>query len=158
MQSINTKRRDFLGVIIAATASALLLPVRAVAALWNKAAFDAIKLDDAAKNLAINAEIPSKDIEIIAPNRAENGAIVQIEVTSRIPNTEAIAVFVEKNPTALIGNFMFSQYQENNLGAMPQIVTRIKMAETSDIKIIVKAGSQYFTASKNVIVLESGCD
>ena len=152
MQSINSKRRVFLGVIIAATASALLLPLRAVAALWNKAAFDAIKLDDAAKNLAINAEIPSKDIEIIAPDRAENGAIVQIEVTSRIPNSEAIAVFVEKNPTALIGNFMFAN------GALPQIITRIKMAETSDIKIIVKAGSQYFTASKNVIVLESGCD
>ena len=152
MQSINTKRRDFLGVILAATASALLLPLRAVAAIWNKAAFDAIKLDDAAKNLAINAEIPSKDIEIIAPNRAENGAIVQIEITSRIPNTEAIAVFVEKNPTALIGNFMFSN------GAMPQIVTRIKMAETSDIKIIVKAGNQYYSNAKNVIVLESGCD
>lgn len=158
MQSINTKRRDFLGAIIAATASALLLPLRAVAALWNKAAFDAIKLDDAAKNLAINAEIPSKDIEIIAPDRAENGAIVQIEITSRIPNTEAIAVFVEKNPTALIGNFMFSQYQENNLGALPKIVTRIKMAETSDIKIIVKAGNQYYSNAKNVIVLESGCD
>ena len=152
MQSINTKRRAFLGVIMAATATALLLPLRAVAAIWNKAAFDAIKLDEATKNLAINAEIPSKDIEITAPDRAENGAIVQLEVTSRIPNTEAIAVFVEKNPTALIGNFMFSN------GAMPQIVTRIKMAETSDIKIIVKAGNQYYTSAKNVIVLESGCD
>lgn len=152
MQSINSKRRDFLGAILAATATTLLLPLRAVAALWNKAAFDAVKLDDAAKNLAINGEIPSKDIEIIAPDRAENGAIVQLEVTSRIPNTEAIAVFVEKNPTALIGNFMFSN------GAMPQIVTRIKMAETSDIKIIVKAGNQYYSNAKNVVVLESGCD
>ena len=137
---------------MASTATVLLLPLRAVAAIWNKAAFDSIKLDEATKNLAINAEIPSKDIEIIAPNRAENGAIVQIEITSRIPNTEAIAVFVEKNPTALIGNFMFSN------GAMPQIVTRIKMAETSDIKIIVKAGNQYYSNAKNVIVLESGCD
>ena len=152
MQPINSKRRDFLGVILAATASALLLPLRAVAAIWNKAAFDAIKLNDATKNLAINAETPSKDIEIIAPDRAENGAIVQLEITSRIPNTEAIAVFVEKNPTALIGNFMFSN------GALPQIVTRIKMAETSDIKIIVKAGNQYYSNAKNVVVLESGCD
>ena len=152
MQSINSKRRDFLGVILAATATALLLPLRAVAALWNKAAFDAVKLDEATKNLAINGEIPSKDIEIIAPDRAENGAIVQLEVISRISNTEAIAVFVEKNPTALIGNFMFSN------GAMPQIVTRIKMAETSDIKIIVKVGNQYYSNAKNVVVLESGCD
>lgn len=152
MQPLNSKRRQFLGLISATLATALLLPLRAIAAVWNKAAFEAEKLDEATKNLAINGEIPSNDIEIIAPTRAENGAIVQVEVTSRIPNTEAIAVFVEKNPTALIGNFMFTN------GALPQIVTRIKMAETSDIKIIVKAGSQYFTASKNVIVLESGCD
>ena len=152
MQPINSKRRQFLGLISASLTTALLLPIRAMAAIWNKAAFDAIKLDDAIKNLEINAEIPSKDIEIIAPDRAENGAIVQLEITSRIPNTEAIAVFVEKNPTALIGNFMFSN------GAMPQIVTRIKMAETSDIKIIVKAGNQYYSNAKNVIVLESGCD
>jgi len=145
------QRRNFLGVIMAASATALLLPLRAMAAVWNKAAFEANKLNEAEKGLAINGEIPSKDIEIVAPDRAENGAIVQLEVNSRIPNTEAIAVFVEKNPTALIGNFMFSN------GALPQIVTRIKMAETSDIKIIVKAGSQYFTASKNVVVLENGC-
>lgn len=145
------QRRDFLGLILAGSATALLLPLRAVAAIWNKAAFDAIKLSEAEKSLAINGEILSKDIEITAPDKAENGAIVQLEVTCRIANTEAIAVFVEKNPTALIGNFMFSN------GAIPQIVTRIKMAETSDIKIIVKAGDQYFTASKNVVVLENGC-
>jgi sulfur-oxidizing protein SoxY len=146
------QRRYFLGTIMAAAASALLLPLRAVAAIWNKAAFDAEKLEEATKNLAINSEIPSKDIEIIAPDKAENGAIVQVEITSRIPNTEAIAVFVEKNPTALIGNFMFAN------GALPYLVTRIKMAETSDIKIIVKVGDQYYSNTKHVIVLESGCD
>ncbi len=145
------QRRAFLSAILIGTATALLLPLRAIAAAWNKAAFAAIKLEEAERNLAIDGEILSKDIEIIAPDKAENGAIVQLAVTCRIANTEAIAVFVEKNPTALIGNFMFSN------GAMPQIVTRIKMAETSDIKIIVKAGEQYFTASKNVVVLENGC-
>ena len=152
MQAENSKRRQLLGLISTSLATALLLPLRAVAAVWNKAAFEASKLDEATKNLAIKAEIPSQDIEIIAPDRAENGAIVQIEITSNIPSTEAIAVFVEKNPTALIGNFMFSN------GAVPQIITRIKMAETSDIKIIVKAGNRYYSNTKNVIVLESGCD
>lgn len=151
MRLVNLKRRDFLGVLGVSLGGALLLPLRAVAAVWNKAAFEAIKLQEAEKSLAINGEIPSKDIEIIAPDKAENGAIVQLEILSRIPNTEAIAIFVEKNPTALIGNFMFS----NN--AQPKIITRIKMAETSDIKIIVKAGNQYFTASKYVVVLENGC-
>ena len=152
MQSINSKRRQFLGLISSSLATALLLPFRAMAAIWNKAAFEAEKLEDATKNLAINGEISSQEIVITAPERAENGAIVQLEVLSRIPNTEAIAVFVDKNPTALIGNFMFAN------GALSQIVTRIKMAETSEIKIIVKAGEKYYSNKKNVIVLESGCD
>jgi sulfur-oxidizing protein SoxY len=151
MKAVNLKRRQFLGAITIGLGAACLLPCRALAALWNRAAFEAIKLEEAQKSLEINGEILSKDIEIIAPDKAENGAIVQVEITSRIANTEAIAIFVEKNPTALIGNYMFSN------GALPQIITRIKMAETSDVKIIVKSGDQYFTASKNVVVLENGC-
>ena len=147
----NIKRRRFLGIVLAGSASALLLPFRAMAAIWNKAAFEANQIDSAQKNLGVNDELHSKEIEIIAPERAENGAIVQVEIKSHIANTEAIAVFVEKNPTALIGNYMFTN------GALPHIVTRIKMAETSDIKIVVKAGHQYYTNTKNVLVLESGC-
>jgi len=142
------KRRSFLGFSIA---SLLLVPLNALAAVWNKVAFQADNVVDAGAGLSINNEIASKDIEITAPSHAENGAIVQVAVHSHIPNTEAIAVFVDKNPTALITNTMFNQ------GALPQMVTRIKMAETADIKIIVKSGERYFTASKKVTVLENGC-
>lgn len=142
------RRRDFLlGLLV----TAVLMPVKAFAALWNRAAFESVQLNDAAKYLNINAAIPSADIEIIAPDRAENGAVVQVEVKSNIANTEAIAILVEKNPTPLIANFMFSN------GAEPFVVTRIKMAETSDIKVVVKAGAQYYTHAKNVVVLENGC-
>lgn len=142
------QRRDFLLGMLTMIA---LMPIKALAALWNKAAFESVQLDAATRHLNIAAEIPSKDIEIIAPDRAENGAIVQVEVKSNIANTEAIAILVEKNPTPLIANFMFSN------GAEPFVVTRIKMAETSDIKVVVKVGQQYFTHAKNVVVLENGC-
>jgi len=142
------QRRNFLLGVAALIA---LLPARVLAALWNKSAFESVRLNDASRYLDIDAEIPSADIQIIAPDRAENGAIVQVEVKSGIVNTEAIAIFVEKNPTPLIANFIFSN------GAEPYVVTRIKMAETSDIKIVVKAGDRYFTNVKNVVVLENGC-
>ncbi|MFW5432457.1 MAG: thiosulfate oxidation carrier complex protein SoxZ [Methylophilaceae bacterium] len=142
------KRRAFLELSFAA---ALLIPMRAVAAIWNKAAFDATNIEAAENGLSIANEIPSNEIEITAPSHAENGAIVQVAVNSRIPNTEAIAILVDKNPTALIGNYMFSN------GALPNMVTRIKMAETSDVKVIVKVGNQYFSAIKNIQVLENGC-
>jgi len=142
------QRRSFLLGMLTLIA---LAPVKIWAALWNKTAFEAVKINDATRSLNISAEIPTQDIVIIAPDRAENGAIVQVEVHSKIENTEAIAILVEHNPTPLIANFMFSN------GAEPFVITRIKMAETSDLKIIVKSGTQYFTRSKNIIVLENGC-
>lgn len=142
------RRRDFL---LSLFSSIILVPINALAALWNKPAFEATQLADATKHLTIDAEIISLDIKIIAPERAESGAVVPVEVISNIANTEAIAILVEKNPTPLIANFMFSN------GAEPYVVTRIKMAETSEIKVIVKAGNQYFTQVKSVVVLENGC-
>lgn len=154
------QRREFLTALTSALAAAM-LPINALAGLlnqtWNTTAFEATKLVEAIKGLNISTETPSRDIEpsknidIVAPDRAENGAVVQIEITSNIANTESIAVLVEHNPTPLIGTFSFSN------GALPFVITRIKMAEDSDLKVIVKAGGQYFTASKKVVVLENGC-
>lgn len=146
------QRRSFLQLLLGVTATLLLAPASALAALWNKAAFESSTLSGALQGLQIPRETASADIEIIAPDRAENGAVVQVEVRSRIPNTEAIAILAEKNPTPLIANFMFSN------GAEPFVITRIKMAETSDIQAIVKVGDQYFKASKRVEVLENGCN
>ena len=158
------QRREFLtlltGVLVAA-----MLPINTLAGLlnqtwnkaWNKTAFEATKLDKAIKGLNISTETPSKDIEpsknidIVAPDRAENGAVVQIEISSNIKNTESITVLVEHNPTPLIGTFNFSN------GALPFVITRIKMAEDSDVKVIVKAEGKFFANSKKVIVLENGC-
>lgn len=146
------KRRAFLQGLMGMTAVMLLAPVRAFAAVWNSAAFQSKDVQGALAGMEIPAEIPSDDIEIIAPDRAENGAVVQVEVRSRIPNTEAIAIMAEKNPTPLIANFMFSN------GAEPFVVTRIKMAETADLHAIIKAGDKYYVAKRNVEVLENGCN
>jgi sulfur-oxidizing protein SoxY len=146
------QRREFLKIFGGVGSLLLLVPIRALAAIWNKAAFESDNVQGALQGLDIPAEIPSTDIEIIAPERAENGAVVQVEVRSCIPNTEAIAILVEKNPTPLIANFMFSN------GAEPFVITRIKMAETSDIQAIVKSGDKYYVAKRSVEVLENGCN
>jgi sulfur-oxidizing protein SoxY len=146
------QRRAFLQCLAGLSVMALLVPLRAVAALWNRTAFESKDVQGALAGLEVPTEIPSEDIEIIAPERAENGAVVQVEVRSRIPGTEAIAILAEKNPTPLIANFMFSH------GAEPFVITRIKMAETSHIQAIVKSGDQYYIAKRMVEVLENGCD
>jgi multidrug efflux pump subunit AcrA (membrane-fusion protein) len=57
------------------------------AAPWNKNAFEAKAVAETLKGLGASNLIDSKDISITAPDIAENGAIVPVAVTSRIPNT-----------------------------------------------------------------------
>lgn len=145
-------RRSLLKVGASLLGLLALAPLKALAAAWNKAAFDATSVSGALQGLQVTQAGPSRDIVLIAPQLAENGAIVQIEVESRIPGTEAIAILSAKNPTPLIANFVFAD------GAEPYIVTRIKMAETSELKAIVKAGGKYYSVSRQVEVAVGGCD
>jgi sulfur-oxidizing protein SoxY len=145
------QRRTFLSVLATGLGSSLLLPFRALAATWQQSAFDAVGLNEALKSLAIGNVLSDQALQIVAPDKAENGSIIQIEATSLLPNTEVIYVLVDKNPTALLGKYEFKS------GAQPFLVTRIKMAETSDVTIIAKVGEQFYSASKKVEVLENGC-
>jgi len=148
---LRMNRRHFMQTCCALAGLALAAPLRALAALWNAAAFEARDVGGALQGMGASAIKPSADIVLVAPDLAENGAIVQIEVESRIPGTEAIAILAEKNPTPLVANFTFVN------GAEPYVILRIKLAETGELKAIVKAGGKYYSAAKNVEVAVGGC-
>lgn len=144
-------RRKFLQNSGALLAALLLWPKLLFAKTWNKPAFETTKISETLAALGVTQPKMSQDILITAPALAENGAVVQVEVSSNIANTESIAILVEKNPTPLIAEFKLSPELE------AFVVTRIKMAETSDVTVVVKAGEQFFMQTKNVVVLENGC-
>lgn len=144
-------RRAWIQSVSAALLVAILLPLRALAAAWNKAAFDAPREEDALQGLGAAQPQPTQEVVLLAPDVAENGAVIQIEVESRLPHTEAIAILAAKNPTPLIANFMFAH------GAEPYLVTRIKMAETAELKAIVRADGRYYFAVRTVEVAVGGC-
>jgi sulfur-oxidizing protein SoxY len=141
------ERRPFLALL----ALGLLKPWSALAAAWNKDAFGAKTVGDALKSLGAAAPAPSKDLLIEAPQIAENGMVVPIEVTSNIPGTRAISVMVEKNPFPLVGRFEFVD------GALPFVKVNVKMAETSDVRVIAEAGGKHFAATKEIKVTIGGC-
>src|SRR5215475_14304998 len=83
-------------------AAGWLRPDDALAAEWNKAAFEAKTLDDTMKALGGSAPAQSKDVAFVnTPDIAENGAVVPIGIASSIPKTESIAILIEKNPNML---------------------------------------------------------
>ena len=151
---MDDKRRDLLRVgsaVAAFFAAGLLKPLAALAANWNKEAFSAKNSIDALKSIGTPNAESSSAIAIEAPQIAENGAVVPIEVTSKIPGTTAIAVLVEKNPYPLVARFQFME------GALPFVKLNAKMAETSDVRVIATAGGKNYTATREIKVTIGGC-
>jgi sulfur-oxidizing protein SoxY len=133
----------FLGLLLAKPLSVL--------AAWNEQAFGAKSAADALKSIGAASPAPSKDILIEAPQIAENGAVVPIEISSGIPGTTSIAVVIEKNPFPLAGKFDFKE------GALPFVKLNVKMGETSDVRVVAVAGGQHFTAAREIKVTIGGC-
>lgn len=154
---MNQTRRDVLRAGGGATlfallaAAGMLRPGAALAADWNQKAFEAKNVKDALDALGAGNPASSNDIVMIAPEIAENGAVVPIAATSKIPGTESITILIAKNPTALAASFDIPS------GTEAAVSTRVKLAQTTDVHILVKAQGKYYMTKKEVKVTIGGC-
>lgn len=139
-------RRSVLAVL-----GMLLMKPLAVLAAWNEQAFGAKSAAEALKGLGAASPAPSKEIVIEAPQIAENGAVVPIEISSNVPGTTSIAVLIEKNPFPLASRFEFKE------GALPFVKLNVKMGETSDVRVVAEAGGRHYVASREIKVTIGGC-
>ena len=137
--------------LVAALAAGLLRPLASLAAAWNKDAFGAKNAADALRSLGVANAVPSNDVVIEAPQIAENGAVVPIEITSHVRGTRSIMVLIDNNPSPLVGKFDFTE------GALPFVKLNVKMGETSDVRVLAEAGGKHYVATKEVKVTIGGC-
>ena len=153
---MNNLRRNVLkgagsaSVVTVAVMAGLLKPGMALAD-WNKAGFEAKDVNSALASIGGGGAAASGDISVKAPDIAENGAVVPVEITSNIAGTEAIAIVGEKNALPLIADFKLMN------GAQGYVSTRIKMGTTSNVVAVVKAGGKVYKAHKEVKVTIGGC-
>ena len=153
---MNILRRNVLkgagaaGAVSVAVVAGLMKPTAAFAG-WNKAGFESKNLDGAMGSIGGGSAAASGDITVKAPDIAENGAVVPVEITSGIAGTDSIAIIGEKNTLPLIAVFNLSN------GAQGYISTRIKMGSTSNVIALVKAGGKAYKAHKEVKVTIGGC-
>jgi sulfur-oxidizing protein SoxY len=149
-------RRQFLkssgGIsLLSLMAAAGLLPGIASAEEWNKAAFSAKSVDEVIRLLGGSAPQQSDQVILNGPEIAENGAVVPLEISSNLPQTESIAILIEKNPNTLAASFNVPP------GTLPDIQTRVKMNETCNVYAVVKSNGQFFYAAKEIKVTLGGC-
>jgi sulfur-oxidizing protein SoxY len=131
--------------------SAGLLKPRVVLAAWPQSGFDAKTSNDALNALyQSSSTTASSDINVKAPDIAENGAVVPITISTTLP-AETITVIVEKNPQPLAANFVLGA------GTAAYVSTRVKMGKTSKLVAVVKSGGKLHSAEKEVKVTIGGC-
>ena len=132
-------------------AAGLLQSGPALAADWNQKAFESKNVKDALEALGAGTPADSSDIVMTAPEIAENGAVVPVAAVSKIPGTEAIAFLIAKNPTALAASFDIPS------GTEASVSTRVKLAQTTDVHVLVKAQGKYYMTKKEIKVTIGGC-
>ncbi len=140
-----------IGLYAALAAIGLLPAGEAAAQQFNASAFQAKSVADVLKALGAGAPTESKDIAIVSPDIAENGAVVPVGIKSALPKTEFMALLIDKNPFALAGAY------DILANAEAEVNMRVKMGQSSDVFAIVRADGKYYMAKKEIKVTLGGC-
>jgi sulfur-oxidizing protein SoxY len=151
-------RRKFLKAGSAATLLApligtgLLKPTSVLATEWNRTAFTAHNINDALKAFGAANATENRDIVINAPEIAENGAKVEVEISCNLSNARTLAVFSDKNPMPLCASFEFSG------NVLPYTRLQLKLAESTRIRAVVKTSEgKTYVSFREVKVTLGGC-
>lgn len=151
-------RRRFLRMLLTAAAGvsgALGLGMnRPAYAAWPARAFAAKTEPEAEQELYAGAGIAdSAAIRLELPALAEDGTVVPLTIETDLPAVESIGVFSEKNPFPLIARFEYGRWAVGGY-----VATRIKLAESTHVTVIVRSQGRLYRARQFVTVLKGGCD
>ena len=125
-------------------------PMHAVAASQPVLPFDATLMPDVLKSLG-GPVVASTAIDLEVPELTENGAMVPIAVTSRLPRTTQIILVADANPFPLVASF------DIPVGTEPYVSTRVKLAQTCTVSAIVRADGKLYAVARQTAVTVGGC-
>jgi len=117
----------------------------------GSAAFDAENLADTLKALGAEAAETSSDITLIAPDVAENGAVVPVSIETTLEGATQFAFIAENNARPLSATFDLSPEMAGFVGI------RMRMGKTGKVIALVMVGDKVYKAEKNVKVTAGGC-
>ncbi len=118
---------------------------------WPGDAFKTKREGDALKALYGKSAEASDNVNLDAPEIAENGAVVPIAITSTLPNVTGIAILVLDNPFTLAAAYKIPA------GTNAMVASRLKMAKTTKVVAVVESGGKLYSATKEVKVTVGGC-
>lgn len=142
-------------VPLAMLAAAGLLPRLAAASAssgWPSDAFNAEDLGQAERLLFSDVAIEDSDLIVItAPDIAENGRVVPVEIAVGLPNPQRVALLSDGNPFPLLAQAHFTPDVE------PVVSVRVKMGESARLIALAEADGKLYRAMRAVKVTAGGC-
>ncbi len=107
--------------------------------------------DDEIAKITNGAEVGAGDLVVTAPEIAENGNTVPIEVSA--PGAVMVAIFADDNPTPAVATVKFGPLNPTRAAS-----TRIRLAKTQNVVAIAQMEDGSFQkAMANVKVTIGGC-
>ncbi len=144
------KRRTLLKAGVQAALAGIVFPGAAIAGYPTKA-FLAKETPEALREVLGSADIGESDkIEIEAPHIASDANMVPVRVRSGFANTESISLVVAGNESPFTAHFRL--YESQNF-----VSTRIRMADTSELLVVVKADGVLYANQRPIRVGRNSC-
>ncbi len=129
----------------------MIIPGAALAEYPTKA-FLARETPEALRAAFGSADIGATDkIEIEAPDIASDANMVPVRIRSGFVNTESISLVVAGNESPFTA--VFKLYESQNF-----VSTRIRMTESSDLLVVVKADGMLHTSTRPIRVGRNRCE
>lgn len=144
------KRRTLLKAGVRAALAGVILPGTALAG-YPTNAFLAKETPEALREVLGSADIGESDkIEIEAPHIASDANLVPVRIRSGFANTESISLVVAGNESPFTAHFRL--YESQNF-----VSTRIRMADTSELLVVVKADGVLYANRRPIRVGRNSC-
>lgn len=145
------KRRTLLKASLQLGVGAVFFPGQAISAYPTRA-FLAKEVPEALREVFGTADIgESGKIEIEAPHIASDANMIPVRVKSGFENTESISLVVVGNQSPFTAYFRIFEPQSF-------VSTRIRMSDSSDLLVIVKADGVLHTNKRPIRVGRNSCE
>ncbi len=95
---------------------------------------------------------PGNRVLLEVPDIVDGGRNVPVKVTSRIAGTDWIVVLVDRNLTPYVSDQEFSPGQDRS------VELKVDLAQTSRVRVVVRAGGKFYQVAREVKVATEGCD
>jgi len=137
----------WLGSLAAGTAAATPEPNT-----WPSRAFAATSWSELQQALALATPEPSTELQLSAPELAENAASVPLSVVCSAAGLRQILILVEHNPAVLAARFELSH------ALAPMLALRVKMRQSAQLQALaLLSDGRVLRAQQAVQITQSGC-